>query len=194
MHVTTDDNAPITYDAYIKLTDIEEYFTIENKLVYIKILSRDYRGFMGTELNKKDNEIIIKNSLYKGMLHMVRLFNHKCRQHPFLKMHQKTYFLIEGRDETNEFTSVFYKEIRPETLKNNPETITVFITVKDLDKCKQLKDVWSIEIDQVLYRFAQAHITEKDIALRKKYSGEFVGFDDQTTPAAVQEAYTAQNP
>ncbi|GES86801.1 hypothetical protein GLOIN_2v1820860 [Rhizophagus clarus] len=96
IHVTKDEDAPITYDAYVKLSDMEEYFTIENKLAYIEILAWNYRGFVGTEINKDDNEIIIKNSLYKGMLNMVRLFNHKCRQRRFLKMQLKTYFLIDG--------------------------------------------------------------------------------------------------
>ncbi|GES73642.1 hypothetical protein GLOIN_2v1486794 [Rhizophagus clarus] len=71
--------------------------------------------------------------------------------------------------------------------------ITVFITVKDFDMCKRLKDVWSIEINCSLYQFAPAHATEKDIAPKKKYSGKFIGFDDQTTPAAVQKAYIVQN-
>ncbi|GBB88049.1 hypothetical protein RclHR1_14590011 [Rhizophagus clarus] len=155
MHANTDEDAPITYDAYVKLLDIEKYFTVENKAAYIEILTRDYRGFMGTEINKEDNEIIVKNSSYKGMLHMK-------------------------------------SGLKP--LKNNPDTITVFITVKDLDKCKKLKNIWSIEIDRILYRFALAHATENDFASRKKYSREFVSFNSQTTLAAVQEAYTAQNP
>ncbi|GBC01886.1 hypothetical protein RclHR1_04370007 [Rhizophagus clarus] len=96
MHAKIEEDTPITYDAYVKLSDIEEYFAVENKVAYVELLTRDFRGFLGNEINKEDNEIIIKNSSYKGMLHMVRLFNHKCRSHPFLKMHQKTYFLVDG--------------------------------------------------------------------------------------------------
>ncbi|GBB85817.1 hypothetical protein RclHR1_12260007 [Rhizophagus clarus] len=39
MHANNDEDAPITYDAYVKLSDIEEYFTVENKAVYIEILT-----------------------------------------------------------------------------------------------------------------------------------------------------------
>ncbi|GBB94702.1 hypothetical protein RclHR1_00240050 [Rhizophagus clarus] len=85
----------------------------------------------------------------------------------------------------------FIKKSGLKPSKNNSDTITVFITVKDLDKCKQLKDIWSIEIDRILYRFVSVHAKDNDIGSRKKFSGEFVGFDHQTTPAAVQEAYTA---
>ncbi|GES89333.1 RNA-directed DNA polymerase from mobile element jockey-like isoform X1 [Rhizophagus clarus] len=219
MHAKIEEDAPITYDAYVKLSNNEEYFAVDNKVAYVELLTRDFRGFLGTEINKEDNEIIIKNSSYKGMLHMVRLFNHKCRSHPFLRMHQKTYFLVDGmRVSSKEFKILnvpkhlsrdtieqavtkllgsrrfFIKKSGLKPSKNNPDTITVFITVKDLDKCKQLKDIWSIEIDRILYRFAPAHAKDTDIVSRKKYSGEFVGFDNQTTPAAVQEAYTAQNP
>ncbi|GES86305.1 hypothetical protein GLOIN_2v1780196 [Rhizophagus clarus] len=219
MHAKIEEDALITYDAYVKLSDIEEYFAVDNKVAYVELLTRDFRGFLGTEINKEDNEIIIKNSSYKGMLHMVRLFNHKCRSHPFLRMHQKTYFLVDGmRVSLKEFKILnvpkhlsrntieqavtkllgsrrfFIKKSGLKPSKNNPDTITVFITVKDLDKCKQLKDIWSIEIDRILYRFAPAHAKDTDIVSRKKYSGKFVGFDDQTTPAAIQEAYTAQNP
>ncbi|GBB99849.1 hypothetical protein RclHR1_36560001 [Rhizophagus clarus] len=219
MHAKIEEDAPITYDAYVKLSDIEEYFAVDNKVAYVELLSRDFRGFLGTEINKEDNEIIIKNSSYKGMLHMVRLFNHKCRSHPFLRMYQKTYFLIDGmRVSLKEFKILnvpkhlsrdtieqavtkllgsrrfFIKKSGLKPSKNNTDTITVFITVKDLDKCKQLKDIWSIEIDRILYRFAPVHAKDTDIVSKKKYSREFVGFDDQTTPAVVQEAYTAQNP
>ncbi|GES80471.1 hypothetical protein GLOIN_2v1486794 [Rhizophagus clarus] len=88
----------------------------------------------------------------------------------------------------------FIKKLGLKPSKNNPDMITVFITVKDLDKCKKLKDVWSIEINWILYHFAPAHVTKADIASRKKYSEKFIGFDDQTIPAAVKDAYTAQNP
>ncbi|GES79447.1 hypothetical protein GLOIN_2v1820860 [Rhizophagus clarus] len=151
IHATTNDDALITYDIYVKLSDVEEYFTVENKTVYIEILSQDYRGFVGTKINKDDNEIIIKNSLYKGMLNMVMLFNHKCRQHPFLKMYQKTYFLIDGlRVFSKEFKILnipkylFIRKSGLKPSKNNPDTITVFIIVKDLDKCKKLKDVCTV--------------------------------------------------
>ncbi|GBB84199.1 hypothetical protein RclHR1_10820005 [Rhizophagus clarus] len=174
MHANTKEDAPITYDAYVKLSDIEEYFAVENKVAYIEILTRDFKGFMGIEINKKDNEIIVKNFSYKGMLHM---------------RHYRTIY-----HEIIRLASFLYKEIRFEPSKNNPNTITVFITVKDLNKCKQLKDIWSIEIDRILYRFVPAHAKDHDIISRKKYSREFVGFDNQTTPAAVQEAYTVQNP
>ncbi|GES78898.1 hypothetical protein RCL_jg21785.t1 [Rhizophagus clarus] len=92
---TTEEDAPIIYNAYVKLSDIEEYFAVDNKIAYIEILTRDFRGFMGIDINKEDNEIIVKNSSYKGMLHMK-------------------------------------SGLKPS--KNNPNTITVFITVKDLDK------------------------------------------------------------
>ncbi|GES94627.1 hypothetical protein GLOIN_2v1485434 [Rhizophagus clarus] len=134
-------------------------------------------------------------------------------------MHQKTYFIIDGlKVSSKEFKILnipkhlsrdtieqavtklmgsrrfFIKKLGLKPSKNNPNTITVFITVKDLDKCKKLKDIWSIEIDRILYRFAPAHANENDITPKKKYSKEFVGFDNQTTPAVVQEVYTAQNP
>ncbi|GET00127.1 hypothetical protein RCL_jg3058.t1 [Rhizophagus clarus] len=65
------DDTPVTYDAFIKLFNMETYYTVENKLVYIEILTRDFRGFMGVKVNKEDVEIIVKNSSYKGMLNMI---------------------------------------------------------------------------------------------------------------------------
>ncbi|GES81491.1 hypothetical protein GLOIN_2v1780196 [Rhizophagus clarus] len=121
MHVKNEEDAPITYDTYVKLSDIEEYFAH---------LSRD----------------TIEQAVTK---------------------------LLGSR-------RFFIKKLGLKPSKNNPDTITVFITVKDLDKCKKLKDIWSIEIDRILYRFAPAHAKDNDIVSRKKYSGEFVSFDNQT--------------
>ncbi|GBC07994.1 hypothetical protein RclHR1_07840007 [Rhizophagus clarus] len=118
MHASTEEDAPIIYNAYVKLSDIEEYFAVDNKIAYIEILTRDFRGFMGIDINKEDNEIIVKNSSYKGMLHMVRLFNHKYRSHPFLKIHQKTYFLIDG-------LRVFSKEFKILNVPNHLSRDTI---------------------------------------------------------------------
>ncbi|GBB91524.1 hypothetical protein RclHR1_18890003 [Rhizophagus clarus] len=71
IHAIKTEESPVTYDAYIKLADIEEYFANDNKLAFIEILTRDFHDFLGVEINKDDSEIIIKNSTYKGMNNMV---------------------------------------------------------------------------------------------------------------------------
>ncbi|GBB93812.1 hypothetical protein RclHR1_22340003 [Rhizophagus clarus] len=97
IHAIKTEESPVTYNAYIKLADVEEYFANDNKLAFIEILTRDFCGFLGVEINKDDGEIIIKNSTYKGMNNMVQLFNHKHNaQYPFMKLYQKTYFLVDG--------------------------------------------------------------------------------------------------
>ncbi|GET02340.1 hypothetical protein RCL_jg21967.t1 [Rhizophagus clarus] len=46
----------------------------------------------------------------------------------------------------------------------------------------------------MLYKLAPANSSDLDLANRKKFLGEFIGFDNNISPAAVQEAYVAQNP
>ncbi|GBB88225.1 hypothetical protein RclHR1_14780002 [Rhizophagus clarus] len=79
----------------------------------------------------------------------------------------------------------FIKRLGMKPSKNNPNTMTIFITIKGLEKCRKLKDIWSIEIDHSLYQFALANATKHNISFRKKFSREFIGFDEQTSPAAV---------
>ncbi|GBB98800.1 hypothetical protein RclHR1_33230004 [Rhizophagus clarus] len=77
IHAIKTEESLVSYDVYIKLADVEVYFANDNKLAFIEILTRDFCGFLGVEINKDDGEIIIKYSTYKGMNNMVRLFNHK---------------------------------------------------------------------------------------------------------------------
>ncbi|GET03974.1 hypothetical protein GLOIN_2v1485434 [Rhizophagus clarus] len=112
------EESPVTYDVYIKLADVEEYFANVNKLAFIKILTRDFCGFLGVEINKDD----------------------------------------------------------------------------DSNTCKLIKDIWSISLDNTLYRLAPANYSDTDMINRKKFSGEFVGFNNDILLAAVQDAYVAQNP
>ncbi|GBB90333.1 hypothetical protein RclHR1_17250006 [Rhizophagus clarus] len=70
IHAIKTEESLVTYDAYIKLANVEEYFANDNKLAF-KILTRDFCDFLGVEINKNDGKIIIKNSTYKGMNNMV---------------------------------------------------------------------------------------------------------------------------
>ncbi|GES94145.1 hypothetical protein GLOIN_2v1485434 [Rhizophagus clarus] len=69
----------------------------------------------------------------------------------------------------------------------------MFFTVKDSDTCKLIKNIWSISIDNILYRLAPANYSKSDMINWKKFLGEFVGFDNTISPATVQETYVAQN-
>ncbi|GES80953.1 hypothetical protein GLOIN_2v1485434 [Rhizophagus clarus] len=67
--------------------------------------------------------------------------------------------------------------------KNNTATVTVFITFKDADQCKILRNTWSIEINK-----------QSDLVLRKKFREIFIRFDELISPSIIHEAYVAQNP
>ncbi|GET04719.1 hypothetical protein GLOIN_2v1785965 [Rhizophagus clarus] len=69
IHEKREDNFT-TYDAYISLNDIDYYFHNDAKLAYIEMLARDLKGFAGTEISRGDQEILVKNTTYKGMLHI----------------------------------------------------------------------------------------------------------------------------
>ncbi|GBB91148.1 hypothetical protein RclHR1_01830007 [Rhizophagus clarus] len=218
MHAPKDDNVT-TFDAYINLNDIDNYFHNKDKLAYMELLARDLKGFAGVELIKEDQEIIVKNSMFKEMQHMVRMVNHRCKDHPFMKLKPKQYYLLEGtRVSSKEFKILnvpkdasrdaieqavitllgskrfFIKKSGIKPSKNNRFTNTIFITIKDLEKCNLLKNTWAIEINHHFYRFALAHASEQDLSHRKQYRGEFVSFNENITPDIVHEAYIAQNP
>ncbi|GBB92231.1 hypothetical protein RclHR1_01990003 [Rhizophagus clarus] len=95
MHASKENNVT-TFDAYINLNDIDNYFYNEDKLAYMELLARDLKGFVGIEIVKEDQEIIIKNLSFKGIQHIVRMVNHKYKAHPFMKLKPKQYYLLEG--------------------------------------------------------------------------------------------------
>ncbi|GBB90332.1 hypothetical protein RclHR1_17250005 [Rhizophagus clarus] len=70
---------------------------------------------------------------------------------------------------------------------------TIFITFKDLVTCKLVKDIWSISLDDTLYRLVPANYSDTNMINRKKFSGKFIGFNNDISPAAVQDAYVTQN-
>ncbi|GBB92488.1 hypothetical protein RclHR1_20110001 [Rhizophagus clarus] len=214
IHKKREDNFT-TYDAYISLNDIDCYFHNDAKLAYVEMLARDLKEFAGTEIFK-DQEIIVKNTTYKEMLHMVRIFNHRCKDRPFMSLKPKTYFLFDGqrisskefkiinvpKDTSREtlesavlkligFRRFFIKKSGIKPSKNNQGVVTVFVTIKDTDICKLLKHTWSIEINNHYYQFALAHCSDLDLSPRKQFRGEFVGFDERIALTIVHEAYVA---
>ncbi|GES77647.1 hypothetical protein GLOIN_2v1785965 [Rhizophagus clarus] len=167
IHDKREDNF-ITYDAYISLNDIDCYFHNDAKLAYIEMLARDLKGFTGTEISKEDQEIIVKNTTYKGMLYIVRIFNHRCKDRPFMSLKPKTYFLFDGQ-------KIFLKEFK---IINVP---------KDMSR----KTLESAVLKLIGSR--RFFIKKSDLSPRKQFRGEFVGFDEHITLTIVHEAYVAQN-
>ncbi|GBC00537.1 hypothetical protein RclHR1_03890022 [Rhizophagus clarus] len=53
MHAPKEDNV-ITFNAYINLNDIDNYFHNEDKLTYMELLARDLKGFVEVEIVKED--------------------------------------------------------------------------------------------------------------------------------------------
>ncbi|GES89255.1 hypothetical protein GLOIN_2v1485434 [Rhizophagus clarus] len=148
MHATNNEDKHITYDAYVKLSDIEEYFMKTYFLIDgIRVSSKEFKIL---NISKQFTRETIKQAVMK---------------------------LLGSR-------RFFIKRLGMKPSKNNPNTMTIFITIKGLEKCRKLKDIWSIEIDHSLYQFALANATKHNISFRKKFSREFIGFDEQTSPAA----------
>ncbi|GBC34116.1 hypothetical protein GLOIN_2v1476568 [Rhizophagus irregularis DAOM 181602=DAOM 197198] len=72
--------------------------------------------------------------------------------------------------------------------------MTVYFTVKDEYARQLLKNVWSIDIENYIYRLGLAHFKTSDFDDRKKHRREFIGFSDEHTAAKVMKMTSPFNP
>ncbi|GET65916.1 hypothetical protein GLOIN_2v1820860 [Rhizophagus irregularis DAOM 181602=DAOM 197198] len=208
IHAYTEEKVA-TYDAFIPINDIDHYNTVEDKISFIELNVRNMSDYAGIEYNAKDKQIIIKNYVLGGMRRMVRVFNHYFKTSNF-KMTEKKYYTLHGqRISSREFKIL---EVPNNTDKNAIEssirsllhgcpffitdksykyrsetTMTVYFTVKDEYARQLLKNVWSIDIENYIYRLGPAHFKTSDFDDKKKHRGEFIGFSDEHTAAKAME-------
>ncbi|GES83452.1 hypothetical protein GLOIN_2v1820860 [Rhizophagus clarus] len=140
MHAPKEDNV-ITFNAYINLNDIDNYFHNEDKLTYMELLARDLKE--GIRVSSKEFKIL---NVPKDTSQDV--------------IEQAIIILIRSKQ-------FYIKKLGIKPSKNNQYTNIIFITIKDLEKCNLLKNTWSIEINHHFYRFAPAHASEQDLMHRK---------------------------
>ncbi|POG58665.1 hypothetical protein GLOIN_2v1820860 [Rhizophagus irregularis DAOM 181602=DAOM 197198] len=208
IHAYTEEKVA-TYDAFIPINDIDHYNMVEDKISFIELNVRNMSDYAGIEYNAKDKQIIIKNYVLGGMRRMVRVFNHYFKTSNF-KMTEKKYYTLHGqRISSREFKIL---EVPNNTDKNAIEssirsllhgcpffitdksykyrsetTMTVYFTVKDEYARQLLKNVWSIDIENYIYRLGPAHFKTSDFDDKKKHRGEFIGFSDEHTAAKAME-------
>ncbi|CAB4394082.1 unnamed protein product [Rhizophagus irregularis] len=207
-----------SYDAFIKLDDIDSYHNVNDKQAFIEINLNQIRGFIGTEVDKLNRRIIIKNRTYYGMRYTVRLFNQKFRN-TYMKLHPVTYFNLDGhRVSSKEFKILnvpkdipkeeiekaifkivqeYFFHIKHSGIKTRDEnkaTNTVFFTVNNDNSRQILKNTWSIMIRQHLYIIAPAAASAKDLMDRKYYHEEFYGFNPAHSMEKVMEVLTLHKP
>ena len=210
------DNGQETYDAFIWLRDMDSYGTIEEKLAFLEINARNTRGFVKIEYNKLEKQFILKYRSYAGMITAVKQFNNFF-QNSFIKLQPKKYYTINGmRISTSEFKIMNVPtNIHEDTIKDSIRKIThgapfyikksgikqrkekentVFFTVKCPQARSRLKNTWSIEILGRLYKLAPAHYKHQDLEIRKKYRGEFTGFNETHNETKAVEITTPFNP
>ncbi|PKB95764.1 DNase I-like protein [Rhizophagus irregularis] len=72
--------------------------------------------------------------------------------------------------------------------------MTVYFTVKDEYARQLLKNIWSIDIENYIYRLDPAHFKASDFDERKKHRGEFIGFGKEHTVAKALEITAPFNP
>ncbi|CAB5196260.1 unnamed protein product [Rhizophagus irregularis] len=205
-----------TYDAYIPINDINFYDSFDDKFAFIELNVRNFSDYAGVEYNATDKHIIIKNYAIGGMRRMVRLFNHFFKDSN-LKMKEKKYYTLHGQrissrefkileipnniDRTSIESSIrrllhgspFF--ITDKSFKYRSEnTMTVYFTVKDEYARQLLKNVWSIDIENYIYRLGPAHFKASDFDERKKHRGEFIGFGKEHTAAKALEITAPFNP
>ena len=75
MHAYTEESC--SFDAYIKLDALDVYSLLDDKLAFLELNLRNFKGFMGIEYNKIDRHIIAKNKSYNNLLFMIRQFNNQ---------------------------------------------------------------------------------------------------------------------
>jgi len=206
-----------TYDAFIDVNLIDQYHKIEDKLAYIELLVRDYRGFKGVTYDKENARIIVQNKKYAGMHTMATSFNQRHNQ-TFMKLIPTKYYTIKGqRISSKEFKILdvprditkaqiemalrrilnggqFY--IRNTNFKADKvhKLNNIFITIKEEKDRHRLKNIWSIEIAERIYRICPAHFNTQDLEVRKKYRAEFTGFDSTHLETKALEVTNTYNP
>jgi hypothetical protein len=83
------------YDVYINLDDIDSYHHTNDKAAFIELNLRQIKGFISTEIDIKNRQIIVKNRSYHGMMYTVRLFNAKFKN-TYMKLRPAKYFIMDG--------------------------------------------------------------------------------------------------
>jgi len=150
---------------------------------------------------------------------MVKLFNAR-HQHISLRLRPKVYYTIKGqRVSSRQFKILDVPaELAQETIESSirklmngkpfhirphngikkqnkdDSKVTIFFTAKDEQARNILKQIWSIEIDNNIYRLAPAHYGKDEFEKRKTYTGRFRGFDESHTPSKIMEVLTIHNP
>ncbi|PKY60547.1 hypothetical protein RhiirA4_484372 [Rhizophagus irregularis] len=72
--------------------------------------------------------------------------------------------------------------------------MTVYFTVKDEYTRQLLKNIWSIDIENFIYRLGPAHFKTSDFDDRKKHRGEFIGFINKHIAAKAMKITFPFNP
>lgn len=212
-----EEDSVATFDAYIKIEDIRKYNTIEDKRAYIELNVRNHKGFITTEYNATDKQIIIKYNREGAMRLSVRKFNHIFKQE-LIKMTPKKYFTHERkRMSSHDFKiidlpskidkeeikkgirsilngAIFFLKDHVIPSSSNKDTCIYYFTVKDNAGLNVIKNHWSIEINGNLYRLAPAHFKLEDFQLRKKFRAEFIGFDEEHTATKAIEITAPYGP
>src|SRR5581483_8234127 len=78
------------------LDSVDAYSSLDDKMAFIELNLRNFKGFLGLEYNRIDRHIIAKNKSYNGMLFMIRQFNNHFTS-KFWKFHLKTYYKYQGQ-------------------------------------------------------------------------------------------------
>lgn len=204
----------ISYDAYIKLNDIDQYRDNNEKQAFVDIQLRSFKGYIGSELDIKNSNLIVKHTLYNGLMQMIRIANYRWRN-TNLKLHPVTYYLVDSlRVSSKEFKlmnfprstskenieKAIFKAIKSSRFfikksglkpNNNLNTMTMYFTVQDAALCKIAKNIWSVVINQHFYRMVPAHGSMESLSSRKYFCGEFIGFDDTHLPSIALDIFVA---
>ncbi|POG61924.1 hypothetical protein GLOIN_2v1785965 [Rhizophagus irregularis DAOM 181602=DAOM 197198] len=176
-----------TYDAYIPINDINFYDSFDDKFAFIELNVRNFSDYAGVEYNATDKHIIIKNYAIGGMRRMVRLFNHFFKDSN-LKMKEKKYYTLHGQ-------RISSREFKILEIPNNIDRTSIESSIRRLLHARQLlKNVWSIDIENYIYRLGPAHFKASDFDERKKHRGEFIGFGKEHTAAKALEITAPFNP
>ncbi|CAB5368599.1 unnamed protein product [Rhizophagus irregularis] len=153
-----------TYNAYIPINDINFYDSDSN----LKIKEKKYYTLHGQRISSREFKILeVPNNIDRTSIESS--IRHLLHGSPFF------------------ITDKCFKY-------RSENTMTVYFTVKDEYARQLLKNVWSIDIENYIYRLGPAHFKANDFDERKKHRGEFIGFGKEHTVAKALEITAPFNP
>ena len=71
---------------------------------------------------------------------------------------------------------------------------TIFFTVKNPHDCHRIKDQWSIELQDSIYRMCPAYFGKKELQEWKKYQAEYTSFESSHSMLKVAKVLLMHNP